>query len=474
MKHISILFFLLLIGVQPIYSVTISGHCKAYKGKKIELVAYYDLFNQLPDVIEAQVIKEDGSFSFNYKTKITRRISLRIKDYKANFYITPKGNYKVNLNEFNPKSAPPLSPNKYLTFDFLEQDTDSLNFKIIEINRILSNYQREFYVDYLNNRIKPKIPILERRLNIDSTQSDYLTDYKRFMLARQMLFARYSKKEIFKEYIEERYELQNEAYTELFTEFYGKWLNRYMSNDDINWLVNSIENTDLDSLKLLFRRNDFMQSEESLEMVMAKELFRESQLSQRYQRKKLILLLDTLAETTRFNNVYRTCQYYTYILNKLKVGSKAPPFKLENQDSNLVSLNAFKGKYVYLGFWSNNCPSCKKAMVLMNSFYTQYKDSIEVVSINVDEGENPTNQLLKTNGYNWTFLNGSGNLKLRDDYSVSGLPLYYLIGKDGTILQSPAQEPGGGIELLFKYLFDSQTTKKEDIWDWDQPIRDKN
>ena len=472
MKIIFTIFFSIFALFHSLFATTVSGICKAYAGEKIHLVAYNDLFNELEIIEDTKAIGQDGSFSLEINNFETKRISLKIRDYKASFYILPKSIYEVQVSEFDTKSAPPLSLEKYLTFDFMVQDSDSLNYQIIAINKTLALFQYEFYLDYVNNRIKTKIPILESRLNIDSTKVNYVTQYKKHVLARQKLFARYPKKEVFDEFLNENYQPQNSAYIELFSEFYDKWFNNYISTRDMAILYNSIEYTEIDSLKNLLRENDFLQSEEVLEMVLAKELFRESLLAKKFDRDKLLLLLDTMKELSHFENVNKTCTYYINNLNKLKLGSKAPDFQLQNQLGNFKSLQDFKYKYVYIGFWSLGCGSCIKSMSILNQLYPKYKDSIEFVSVGLDD-DTLIDQFVKSNNFSWTFLKGSGNLDLRKDYSVSGLPIFYFIGKDGTILQSPAESPGEGIELLFKYLFDTQRNTQEKIWDWNKPINNK-
>ena len=76
--------------------------------------AYNDLFNELEIIEDTKTIKQDGSFSLEFNNYETRRISLKIRDYKASFYILPKSIYEVNVSEFDTKSDPPLSLGKYL------------------------------------------------------------------------------------------------------------------------------------------------------------------------------------------------------------------------------------------------------------------------------------------------------------------------------------------------------------------------
>jgi len=469
-----ILAILLLIYCPTLVNATkVSGSCKAYAGEKIELVSYVDLFNNIEIVEGEQIINPDGSFIITFSPTETKYVSLKIRDYKASFYATSNGNYELELDKFDPNSKPPLSPYKFLQFDFIKQDVDSINYQVISINQRVSIFQRKHMDAYVNNQIKKKIPKLEALLNIDSTKKDYINEYKKYVIGRQKLLAKFPKKEVFESYLQTNYQPQNVAFTELFTEFYHNWFDNYISFEEMKLLKNSIAYRDLDSLVYLMKQNDFLQNEIVMESVLANELYRESLLAKRFDRDDLLSLIDSLGMYSKNAETRATCEYYLNKANKLKLGSKAPSFKLMNQSSKVVTLETFKYKYVYLGFWSANCETCIKSMAILSKMYPKYKDSIEFVSINLDDNHDFTKQFLVSNKYNWTFLNGGGNLSLRKDYSVSGLPLYYFLGKDGSILQSPAEAPGEGIELLFRYLFDSQRNTQEKIWDWNKSMKDK-
>lgn len=473
MNKIVLITIVALLSTITSTATVVSGICKSYAGEKIELVTYVDLFNNIEVSEGEQIITEDGSFSISFPCDQTKYISIKIRDYKSSFYVTADGEYKIMMDKFDSKSAPPLSPYKFLQFDFIQQDKDSINFQIIKINQSVSVYQRANIDAYINNRIKVKIPELESLLEIDSTKKDYINQYKKYVIGRQKLLAKFPQKEVFEQYLKPSYEPQNIAYIELFTEFYHNWFDRYISFEEMRILDNSIAYRDIDSLLYLMKQNDFLQNDLILENVLANELYRESLLAKRFERDDLVSLLDSLKSRTSHDEVKASCDFYLQKVNKLKLGSSAPDFNLINTNSEEVNLKSFEGKYLYLGFWSSNCKTCIKSMSILNDLYPKYRDSIEFVSINIDDDYQLAEQVLKFNEYNWTFLKGGGNYNLRNDYNVSGLPLFYFLGKHGTILQSPAEAPGEGIELLFKYLFDSQRNTQEKIWDWNKPIKDK-
>jgi peroxiredoxin len=73
-------------------------------------------------------------------------------------------------------------------------------------------------------------------------------------------------------------------------------------------------------------------------------------------------------------------------MNTLKVGDKAPDFKLVDVDKNVVSLSDFRGKNVILFFfpmaWTG---TCTKEMCTVQEDYKAYEDSGAVVlGVSVD------------------------------------------------------------------------------------------
>ena len=71
----------------------------------------------------------------------------------------------------------------------------------------------------------------------------------------------------------------------------------------------------------------------------------------------------------------------------LKVGDKAPDFKLKDQDGNIVKLADFKGKKIVLYFYpKDDTPGCtKEACNFRDSFKDLKKSNVEVLGISNDD-----------------------------------------------------------------------------------------
>jgi thiol-disulfide isomerase/thioredoxin len=122
---------------------------------------------------------------------------------------------------------------------------------------------------------------------------------------------------------------------------------------------------------------------------------------------------------------------------RLKNGNQAPDFTLEDMNGNKVSLSDFKGKWVYLNFWSVTCGACiGDFMKYSPAINEKYKDK-NIVFLNICFGEDAIRwrkkvDELQIGGVN-VIANGWINLKICKDYQADPLPRTFLIDKAGNI-----------------------------------------
>lgn len=128
----------------------------------------------------------------------------------------------------------------------------------------------------------------------------------------------------------------------------------------------------------------------------------------------------------------------------LATGQPAPTFTLEDVDGNLVSLNDFKGKYVYIDFWQTLCSRSARELPYLLNLHSDYQDeNIAFVSISVNKDENVWRDYVKKNKNMGTSLRvpQSWDSKTFKDYQVPGLPTFILIDTEGNIIDTRAAKP---------------------------------
>ena len=112
----------------------------------------------------------------------------------------------------------------------------------------------------------------------------------------------------------------------------------------------------------------------------------------------------------------------------------APDFTLYTLSGDEVKLSDYLGKVVILDFWATWCPHCRRQLKEL----TQNRQAIEASGITiilVDVGEN----LQKIEGYiaanNISFdVFLDENAETAKKYNIVGVPTFFFINKEGTIL----------------------------------------
>jgi thiol-disulfide isomerase/thioredoxin len=106
-----------------------------------------------------------------------------------------------------------------------------------------------------------------------------------------------------------------------------------------------------------------------------------------------------------------------------------------------VDLADLKGRPVLINFWSTWCAPCRLEMPWIQSVYDEYKDDgLEVLSI--DSGEKVPPSLIEDHiqrfvtsmGMTFPVLYGDNTYDVQDTWTVVGLPVTFLVDREGTVV----------------------------------------
>ncbi len=132
----------------------------------------------------------------------------------------------------------------------------------------------------------------------------------------------------------------------------------------------------------------------------------------------------------------------TYSSTSLSSGN-APDFTLPIVSSNgptgqTATLSSFHGKVVLLEFMEPWCPHCQHMTPILDTLYAQYGGNVVFVSIagpwNGATADDTAN-FIRTYGTTWTTLYDSSGIVF-SNYGVQSTPMFYVIGKDGSVSSS--------------------------------------
>jgi len=130
-----------------------------------------------------------------------------------------------------------------------------------------------------------------------------------------------------------------------------------------------------------------------------------------------------------------------------KAQSTASDFTLETIDGEKITLSdILKEKKAVLVFWASWCPTCRREMPLAEKFYTDNKDKLELIGINVRESKAKAERFLRKTKVTYPIaLDSKGDVaKL---YKVRGIPTVIVVDKDSKIIHY-----GNSIKQMIKKI----------------------
>jgi thiol-disulfide isomerase/thioredoxin len=113
----------------------------------------------------------------------------------------------------------------------------------------------------------------------------------------------------------------------------------------------------------------------------------------------------------------------------------APEFSAKTESGQEINLDALKGKVVLFDFWGTWCAPCRVSLPLLKDLASRV-DPAKVAIISVDEGDprEKWKQFIQKEGMTWTQVY-DGDLSLEQAFGVDGYPRYFVLSKDGIILE---------------------------------------
>ncbi|WP_187263458.1 TlpA family protein disulfide reductase [Pontibacter beigongshangensis] len=137
--------------------------------------------------------------------------------------------------------------------------------------------------------------------------------------------------------------------------------------------------------------------------------------------------------------------YFRKLYNEnkqLATGSLAPDFKLLDAQGKEVSLSDFKGRLVYLNFWSTNCGMCLNDMPYLQELHKNLSGQpVVFISVGMDDDEEAWRNTVSRRNLPGVQLYKSLSPDVIAEYGIKELPAYFLIDEAGNVLSAKPKRP---------------------------------
>jgi thiol-disulfide isomerase/thioredoxin len=126
---------------------------------------------------------------------------------------------------------------------------------------------------------------------------------------------------------------------------------------------------------------------------------------------------------------------YINPVKTLNTGDSLPPYAYVDKNGKTVQLDAFRGRWVLLDFWSRGCGPCIKAVPELGAVSKEFQDKLSVVSISLDR-ENTWKEASAEHGIFWNDWNdpkgSAGSVRV---FGTTGIPTFVILTPEGSIHQ---------------------------------------
>ena len=122
-------------------------------------------------------------------------------------------------------------------------------------------------------------------------------------------------------------------------------------------------------------------------------------------------------------------------LSLIRIDEKimAQNFSLKNLNGNVVHLENYRGKVIFLNFWTTWCPACLVEMPSMEKLYKEFKDKdFIILAVDMQEDSETVNKFKAKFKLSFPILLDTDGV-VASYYGVNAIPATYLIDRAGNL-----------------------------------------
>jgi peroxiredoxin len=441
--------------------VLLYGKAPEWSETDISFFRYKELITYSEYLLAKTEVNDDGTFKMELQVDNTTYIFAHLGVYLAFLYVEPGKKYELVLPPFREKTPADLL-NPYfeeilIQLGIANIDENDINIQMRMFDDTFEPYYNKHVVEAVKGKDFSRLDEDIRRIDSHffNDSNEYFRQYRQYKYAYlRYLSLQHQVTDISRMLFAGKPILYNNlAYMELFNQVFKNYFLYHGRTDEGKKIYRDINfNRSYNELLITLRENPLFSNDSLLELVVLKCLHDEF-YSDRFSRNGILVILDSLILQTRIELHQLIGRTIRDKITKLLSGYLPPAFELYDLDSNLISLESFKGKYLYLNFCSCSSYTCLKEFEVLQGIYERHKDKLEIVTVAVDTYDESMHSFLKSKNYNWKFLYYGHQSGILEDYDIRAFPTYFLIGPDGKLIQSPAPTPEENFESkLFEVM----------------------
>ena len=141
------------------------------------------------------------------------------------------------------------------------------------------------------------------------------------------------------------------------------------------------------------------------------------------------------------NTLLQKNQKYQY-KNSLS-GSVGNQFTFKEISGKNVSLENFRGKYIYIDVWATWCKPCREEFPFLDSLKKHFKNenALKIIAVSIDKDFKKWSKFVTETNMNGLQLHAASDSDFVKFYDIGALPRYILIDKNGNVVNPSEMRP---------------------------------
>lgn len=450
-------YFLLSISLcsAGINTVEIQVKSKNLKSKTIS-VYWQDMVGGVRNILSEATVDHNGACFLKLEIEHPYFVFLNLDYHNQAVYIKPNGKYEVSidlekpyldanfggtdvhLNNYFEQYKRLYQQFKYRNKNYFEwgiQDFRIANFKL---DSTLSSYRESF----LNSN---QLSEEERTLIVDIAKAEMVSDKMVFILTKYNPY--YNKSPEIPEYLQtvEQQLPFNKLLLQSHNITYQMALKYYYQVGSAKKLQ-EIHKTDLTIdifLKPTFEDIEKYSIESEFKELMLANLLRMNLIKRipenfEIYKQKFEQVFPGSYFIKVINESYNRLLLIKYNNSEIEIIGKKP-----NNDT--LKLSSFKSKFILVDFWATWCGPCIQEFPYLDSLQKKYiKANIIFMYVSIDKDREKWKNYLIKNGKLSNIHINLDDGKILETFAISSVPRYFLIGKNGELLETNLPSPSSG------------------------------
>lgn len=466
MRFLLLLIFSVVITCNA-QNITIKGKAHvSHIGSEVVLSDFSDYITYTRIKESSDTVDKDGYFELKLQSAITKPVLINIGNLIGKIYVQPNFVYGIY---FPPKDS--LTNNQEGTETTIDitvygKDSTELNALIVDFNTQYNNLFKNVKDGYLspvklNNMLDTFLVASKKRYQ--HIKNTYFKNYVEYSFADFFSNTSRNKSFLNKQFIDKKpVQYKNYEYMQFFNSHFKGYLKAYASTKNGGNIYNSINAfADYNDLKNQFKEDKSIVNDTVRELLVLKGLI-DFYYSADFDKKQVQSVIEQLYSETRVREHKEIAFNILQTINQLQPGAKAPDFIANDKAGTVVNLYSYKGKYIYLNFFSTQSDNSVKEMQKIADLKKKFSDKVTFVSVCLDDSVKTYRAYLKANPkQDWAILYQGKNGTAKQAYNIKSFSGFFFINQQLQLAQSPALMPSEGIEYKFNALF--RTRKKNTI-----------